>query len=298
MRSRFTRGCRAFTLIELLVVIAIIAILIALLVPAVQKVRAAAARAQCQNNLKQLGAACHNFHSAFKILPLHRREIPTVAQPDRSWLNRLLPYVEQDNLFKAQDFTKPVVVFACPSDPRNLATITYTSGTTIRGLTSYLGVAGKNSNDIPDLGVIGAWYISGVANTREKVKLARITDGTSNTLMIGERPPGRGASSTNNLEWGWWSSTSDFDNVAWAIAQSGYTGGVVAAGACPFPLYFSEGKTDLTNPCDTLHFWSFHPGGANWALADGSVQFITYTAGTTVIPLMATRSSGEIIPPY
>jgi prepilin-type processing-associated H-X9-DG protein len=103
--------------------------------------------------------------------------------------------------------------------------------------------------------------------------------------MVGERPP------NPNKFWGWW-AYAQYDNVIWAIghlSDSPYSGhsqeGSARARSCPDKSYFSEG--DLTSYCHTNHFWSFHPGGGNWLLADGSVQFITYDVGDTTIPLMA-----------
>ena len=151
----FHRRWRGFTLIELLVVIAIIAILIALLVPAVQKVREAAARTQCQNNLKQIGVGLHNYHSSFKMFPPMSRFDGTQtgpnlnqAQGERSnlWIN-LLPYIEEDNVYKLSFLHSPrnpsidvaataanslgsktIRTYLCPSDPSNIPAATWTNG--------------------------------------------------------------------------------------------------------------------------------------------------------------------------
>ena len=138
---------RAFTLIELLVVIAIIAILIGLLLPAVQKVREAAARMSCTNNLKQIALACHAYESNFGKLPPPRGTNDSMFTAYRGWMCEILPFVEQQAIrtqmgdtwpggfFTA--YAKPVKTFVCPSDPRNLM-----SPLGGAGVTSYLGVTG------------------------------------------------------------------------------------------------------------------------------------------------------------
>jgi prepilin-type N-terminal cleavage/methylation domain-containing protein/prepilin-type processing-associated H-X9-DG protein len=285
---------RGFTLIELLVVIAIIAILIGLLLPAVQKVREAAARTQCTNNMKQIGLALHGYHDAYKRLPGKK------GINQDSWMYKILPHIEQGNVQnqKQNVYGTVVGVYLCPSEQRNLTTIDYPFGGTPYAMTSYLGVIGKMMSDNPDTGVLGLRPKTvGLKSFPDPgVRLSDIKDGASNTVMVGERPP------SPEYYWGWW-GYEEWDNALWVVSSLPYTvdrpqgsfpGAPPGTGQrCPSPSYFSPGN--VNNYCDNDHFWSFHAGGGNWCLADGSVRFMGYAAGTTVIPPMATRAGGEVV---
>lgn len=279
---------RGFTLIELLVVIAIIAILIGLLLPAVQKVREAAARMQCSNNLKQLGLAAHNYVDT-------EGKFPTYGWDWNSWPFLLLPYIEQDNL-KRQPFNntysaywslvtnKVVKTYVCPSYP---GSPTVADGANTHSLLSYLGNSGRRYSDYLSGGDTG---LIGVYPSSTRIKLEAIPDGTSNTILFGERPPTpSGGSTTPYYGWAFY-NLPDWDIHMWAIAEASFA---YETSGCTFPMYFSPGR--LNNSCDTNHYWSFHSGGANFVLGDGSVRFFQYSAGTTVIPAMATRAGGEVI---
>jgi prepilin-type N-terminal cleavage/methylation domain-containing protein/prepilin-type processing-associated H-X9-DG protein len=287
----------AFTLVELLVVIAIIGVLIALTLPAVQKVRAAANRAECTNNLKQIGLALHQYHGTHRSFP------PGVSfqndkdpYPHQSWLAKLLPYVEQQELWRLTqeafqqdryfannpphvglDFVIPL--FACPADSRA------SSAQESRGyhvaLTSYLGCEGLNLNTHD-----GGLYLD------SRVRIQDIVDGTSNTIMVGERPPGP------DFWYGWWYAgygqrkpTGSADMVLGVreINDSVDEGGNSAM--CPVGP-FSFTRRSLREPCDVFHFWSLHPGGANFIMADGSVHFLTYDTAE-ILPALATRAGRE-----
>ncbi len=299
-----------FTLIELLVVIAIIAILIALLVPAVQKVREAAARTQCVNNMKQMTLATHSFHDSFKVLPqgvMWQDPYPS-GYPYYywSWMAQILPYVEQGPLYNQADawaktvqnwpwgatpatcnpaLAVSVPIYTCPSDTRSLVAQFAQDGIFV-AFTSYLGNSGTRTGSY-----------DGVLYSQSNVRLTDITDGTSNTLMVGERPP------SNDLVWGWWFAGAGYDGAYTGSAKG--TGDVVLGSAeagyaayfgCPASsVGFQPGNVD--DPCAQVHHWSMHPGGANFALCDGSVRFIAYSAAN-VIPVLATRAGGEAVPAF
>ena len=158
-------------------------------------------------------------------------------------------------------------------------------------MTSYLGVVGRDYADMPDNGIIGCYRPNGPR--RSVVKMNEITDGTSNTIMIGERPPGGGNNGNPDpLYWGWW-AYSDFDSVLWAKNGASPVSTNTLGKSCPGVNYFSPGN--INNSCDVDHFWSVHPGGGHFAFADGSVKFFEYTIGTTILPQLATRNGGEVV---
>jgi prepilin-type N-terminal cleavage/methylation domain-containing protein/prepilin-type processing-associated H-X9-DG protein len=271
----------AFTLIELLVVIAIIAILIALLVPAVQKVREAAARLQCTNNLKQLALGLHNYHDQNKQFPngyWNQRNGLTGSGSSYtdvwfSWIRCVLPFVEQQQMTPN---ATPLAVVQCPSEGKAREVISNYA------MTCYAGVAGATSLT-DNKGII--FY----GSTTQFRKMAHISDGTSNTLLIGERPP------SHNLGYGWWAYDGD---TFWAVQSTTrqYTTGIDpntgASMTCPTPALYARDVQH--NPCAWNHFWSNHSGGANWAFGDGTVRFVPYSAAT-ILPALATVNGGEVV---
>ncbi|MFO0841937.1 MAG: DUF1559 domain-containing protein [Gemmataceae bacterium] len=282
------------TLLELLVVIAILGILLGILLPAVQKVREATARLKCLNNLKQLGLALHLCHDATEAFPsgcsFHKGADPT---PHMGWMTRLLPFLEQDHLWRqslsafsqARFFLEPphdgvrahvLSLFICPSDGR--AAAPGNPGPFAVAFTSYQGVTGQDRK-----------WNDGILFLDSQVRLTDVQDGTSNTLVIGERPH------SADMTLGWW-------YAGWGQAMDGSldlhlgvreTNVYPRYGACgPGPFAYRPGS--LTSACSALHFWSLHPGGANFAFADGSVRFLSYDANT-VMPALASRAGGEPI---
>jgi prepilin-type N-terminal cleavage/methylation domain-containing protein/prepilin-type processing-associated H-X9-DG protein len=308
----------AFTLIELLVVIAIIAILIGLLLPAVQKVRAAAQRMTCQNNLKQLAIAVHTYHDANGFIPVNGPGCTFSSDSTNwSWLTRILPYIEQGNLYVTCGITKnapfnanqtvivtKVETFLCPSNMTGNGT-PQTGDPDLGGLalgqTNYKGVCGSNwmwagflprtvcstcspPNDTGnglDQGN-GIFYrfdgvdpsvlkAAGYSVGHGPIKMISIEDGTSNTLMIGEDVP------SMNL----WCS--------WPYGNH-------TVGTCALPPNYlqSDGTPFPSNQWWNVYsFRSKHSGGVNFAMADGSVRFISDTIALDLYHRLATYNGGE-----
>jgi len=306
--SFFSRLCsrkRGFTLIELLVVIAIIAILIGLLVPAVQKVREAAARVQCANNLHQVGVALHNYHDSFRHFMPARGDMQSPLQFGTytvygGWMCNLLPYVEQDNLSKSlthyptwnsaaffANYSKPVKTFQCPSDPRVQNPPPAGNG----AMTWYLGVTGSdgspghpNSNDPWSGQVFGP--TNGIFDVAQQngTRMTDITDGTTQTLMCGERPPAA------DLFWGWW-AVSDYDCL---LGLYDLEGQLIGEGQNYPGTFRAPTTTPVDQGKESNHYWSYHSGGSNWLMGDASVRFIPYTAQPATYAL-ASKASGDLV---
>jgi prepilin-type N-terminal cleavage/methylation domain-containing protein/prepilin-type processing-associated H-X9-DG protein len=296
---------RGFTLVEVLVVIAIIAVLIALLVPAVQKVREAANRVQCLNNLKQIATALHTYHDVNNLFPhaydaralfQDPSKTPETATRSRyvltkSWATLILPFIEQDNLDRAgyaSYHQRDVGIYACPSDPRAFTVYSASNAYGTQGLTDYLAVTGTMTfGGGTELFSVRP-KCNGVIYESSRTRIADITDGTSNTVLVGERPP------SPDLFWGWWTWSAFDASLGVRNTFLVYTvSGTVAPTSCT-ALSPENYRPSTGSNCDAHHFWSMHPGGGNWIFADGSVRFLPYQANA-VLPALATRGGGEVV---
>ncbi len=301
------RRRRGFTLIELLVVIAIIGVLIALLLPAVQAAREAARRAQCTNNLKQLGLAAHNYVDTNGVFPTQIGGIPNwFGDSDyrTSWMVQILPEMEQRNLFNAYNFAAdraaysfnnttvmatPVSSFTCPSYAGPMLQqgqadwngYAGTIGEAMRlwwiGGTCYKGNLGDNATGVYPGAPNVLGDLSGTRPTARgifwratmAVTIAAVTDGTSGTMLAGEALP-------NACKWNAWSES----NSSVAVTS--------------IPLNQKANK-DPNQWSYCYGFKSQHPGGANFAMCDGSVRFIKETINPSVYWALSSRAGGEIV---
>lgn len=294
MRAPHTR--RAMTLIELLVVLAIIALLLGLLLPAVQRVRDGALRIRCANNLRQIGLGLHHYHDTHGEFPIGATgSAPGATYPYLGWPARLLPYVEQDSLwhatvaaFRTDPFpfrnpphvglATPLSLFACPSDGRT-ETAQFSRSKWV-ALTSYVGVSGTNQR-----------ARDGLLYRDSRTRLLDITDGTSHTLLVGERPP------SPDFYYGWWYAGGGQDStlsgdVILSVRETNSVSSEYPY-CPPGPYHFLPGST--RRECDIFHFWSLHFQGGHFLFADGSTRFLNYSADPH-LPALATRNGGEVSP--
>jgi prepilin-type N-terminal cleavage/methylation domain-containing protein/prepilin-type processing-associated H-X9-DG protein len=302
-----------FTLVEALIVISIIGILIGLLLPAIQASREAAARTKCSNSLRQIGIALHHHHDTHGVLPPALPRNPPANDPGLllHWPALILPFIEQGPLWETSQaacradvvtvhnpphVANSVVIdlYVCGSDSRLRTPHVFPSGEPV-AFTSYVGVAGSPNGQMirrddgvllrgPKPGMLAS--VIGV----QGVPFSKVTDGLSQTLLVGERPPPRSGQA------GRWYSKLTHD----AVVYPGPDGALIIPSR---PIYLEEGCVlsgrgfgpgRLDNPCDRYHFWSLHPGGSNFLFGDTSVRFMPYSAHP-IMESLATISGGESV---
>jgi prepilin-type N-terminal cleavage/methylation domain-containing protein len=321
MRGNLRRQPAGFTLIELLVVIAIIGVLIALLLPAVQKVREAANRTKCANNLKQIGLAVHNFHDTYTMLPASRIHYNNPKKLSwASWAVQIMPYIEQDNLYKLWDLTlsyyhqvpdeartQTVKIYFCPSrrSPVDQSSSTsngqdhYNSKFYPGALIDYAVCSGdRNSYSagyLDDPTANGAIIqgnateltINGIVTVptwRSRTSFASIIDGTSNTILAGEKhvaPDKYGHSTVDNAGY----------NGNWDAPRN-----IARVGGPEFPIAPDPTYKVGTSDDDERVFGSCHPGICQFVFCDGSVRSLPVSIPVSVYRLLCVRNDGQAIP--
>jgi prepilin-type N-terminal cleavage/methylation domain-containing protein/prepilin-type processing-associated H-X9-DG protein len=320
-RLRVVSKCkrRAFTLVELLVVIAIIGVLIALLLPAVHATRESARRASCLNNMRQLGLASHHYHDVNKKFPTGARLPVDVAGVPTDGVNlwvELLLYFEQDNLHGWWDYNdnrnnvsggtnavgaQVIEILLCPSDPlpeRVVETTAANAAPTplwsrgFYGMSSYGGNAGKRSvnpgppPDFPGITRDGIFFLD------SSVRLSHVTDGSSHTLLFGER-------FHHDPEFDF--RQPDVSPGKAPMAELGKWSFVVGVGAMAHVTLHTAAKINLQTPpgADRLDdrvcaYGSGHPGGANFTFADGSARFVAEDLPLEQLQALSTRAGEEV----
>jgi prepilin-type N-terminal cleavage/methylation domain-containing protein/prepilin-type processing-associated H-X9-DG protein len=320
----------AFTLIELLVVIAIIAVLIGLLLPAVQKVREAAARMKCTNNLKQIGLALHGYHDAYQYFPEARDAYPLCFSPHA----HILPFVEQQNLYNLIDFTGangatstykgvnsaaaqvPVSTFTCPSDVGAVVGGNGAVAGLTFGGTNYVSCVGTGNSSS---GVVNGDYVSGdgvfLLTPGGPTAIKNITDGTSNTALFSESIFGNGtaglsapAGTPDPTVLAKDISGSAMDPITCA-ATTTYTGqrGDRWINGGYLSTAYNHWTTPNSSTFDCLNSAnnyglktarSRHTNGVNLCLCDGSVRFVNNGVSFVTWQALATRAGGEVVGDY
>jgi prepilin-type N-terminal cleavage/methylation domain-containing protein/prepilin-type processing-associated H-X9-DG protein len=326
-RKVFSR--KAFTLIELLVVIAIIGVLVALLVPAVQKVRDTANRTSCANNLKQIGLALHSYHDAKKYFPGNHRPKGLISARER-WFTKLLPFIEQDVLYKNYDQTQnwdaptnlpitstPLQVANCPSTPTpNRQDFNEATGfsTLDVAVTDYASIYGLHPTFLTANGLTQPNPLGAMTKVDgQHLSVSDFTDGTSNTIFVIESA-GRpyvyqnGVIVNQNVfvdqvnGGGWCRPASDIWIIGFADKAGTIPGGQYVINAsngldiqATYPIVVPAGAPLGTDGSGQIY--GFHTGGVNAAFADGSVHFVDSEITLTTLAALITRAGGDVVTP-
>lgn len=315
-----TVGRAGFTLVELLVVIAIIGILVGLLLPAVQAAREAARRMSCSNNLKQIALALHNYESAYKRFPMGNvvriRSTTDLSGDGWTWHARILPYLEQSSLYdrvsavmgtdigtqnSAEQIlagrTTRISAFQCPTHPGGSISNTAKNGYQLSTYNAVCGTTTFNS-DQADESTDVAYNGNGMFFLNSKIRFGDVTDGTTNTFLIAEVQDDLGGANT----------TATPNSSRWRGSDRRYN--FSAGGDGNPPTDVSEYLVGMENDDpinantrdanghfsnDGEYAGSYHTGGCQFALTDGSVRFISQNINMTTYRALASRANGEVI---
>jgi prepilin-type processing-associated H-X9-DG protein len=299
----------AYGLVEVLVTIGLVGTLIGLLLPALNQARSSAARIECMNNLRQIGIALHAYHDLHSCFPPASPKNYTSPNNDAntilSWMALILPQMGEEGLWATSaqacledgdptdnpphvGYSTVLRSYVCPGDRPRLLEPHSNAGiepdaVTPAAFTSYLGMAGVYGMKSP----LSITPLPGPLGQAAGIRLTDITDGTSRTLLVGERPP------PATLQAGRW-----YPGAAYSFYLDG-PNETIGFPSVPGPDWecvniaissFGPGRVD--NPCDRYHLWSWHPGGANFLFCDGSVSFLPYSAAPLIAPL-STIAGGE-----
>ena len=317
LKDRFRVLKQGFTLIELLVVIAIIAVLIALLLPAVQQAREAARRSQCKNNLKQMGLALHNYHDVYNKLPIGTRW-PTSAP---NWRIGILPFLDQAPLYNQLNFSSTfsnsgaysgntvlqnllIQVYKCPSSPLSGLSTAVAGNVAPPGMThDYVGIAGATDTTItsgcsPQHRYGGITCVNGLLTANYNYGLRDVTDGASNTIVIGEQ-----SGTINNVDYranyygGWGGFTLDMATTAtyasWTSSTDAWGTGITTIRYSPNPKT-AAGGTDEVYDLNTA-LTSYHVGGIHALMADGAVRFLSDNLQYSTLANLGSKSDGLVV---